>query len=347
MKKFIIIAFAALCLGACAYTKPSSNNNADTERYLNAWITVHKQAQWKETPSGLGVWIMEEEEGKGAPLSEFTDSMYLSIVFTQSKLDGTISATTSEAVSKQLGKYDETYYYGPIIYYAKGTYSGIEDAVKGMKKGGRRKVLIPSWLMTYSRFDTRDEYLAQKPEDLGSTAIYDISLVDYFEYLNRWSVDTVSRYLVKAYPEKYGSNTYKAAADSAGKYGFYYYQREAPSSTEELKDTTVYINYTGRLLNGLVFDTTIRDTAIFYGLPRNKTYSPVAINIKESWDEITMGSDENSLIAGFKLTLSKMGLHEKGTGIFISSLGYGYKGSGSTIPAYAPLRFDIELVDKP
>ena len=39
--------------------------------------------------------------------------------------------------------------------------------------------------------------------------------------------------------------------------------------------------------------------------------------------------------------------HEKGTAVFYSGVGYGSSGSGSTIPAYAPLRFDIEIVDKP
>ena len=38
---------------------------------------------------------------------------------------------------------------------------------------------------------------------------------------------------------------------------------------------------------------------------------------------------------------------EKGVGVFISSIGYGYSGSGSSIPAYAPLIFEIELVAKP
>ena len=37
--------------------------------------------------------------------------------------------------------------------------------------------------------------------------------------------------------------------------GFYYKQLQAPSDTTSFpKDTTIYINYTGRLLNGLVFD---------------------------------------------------------------------------------------------
>ena len=39
--------------------------------------------------------------------------------------------------------------------------------------------------------------------------------------------------------------------------------------------------------------------------------------------------------------------HEKGVGMFFSAYGYDYSGSGNTIPAYAPLVFEIEIVDKP
>ena len=42
-----------------------------------------------------------------------------------------------------------------------------------------------------------------------------------------------------------------------------------------------------------------------------------------------------------------MQAYEKGVGIFYSDLGYSYSGSGKSIPGYAPLVFEIELVAKP
>ena len=37
--------------------------------------------------------------------------------------------------------------------------AGLADAIIGMKEGGRKKVIIPSWLMTYKSYDTPEEYL--------------------------------------------------------------------------------------------------------------------------------------------------------------------------------------------
>ncbi|MBR5906254.1 MAG: FKBP-type peptidyl-prolyl cis-trans isomerase [Bacteroidales bacterium] len=348
MKKFFIIAIAALCLCGCAKTKTTSDMES-AKRYLDAWVHVQKQKHpeylWKQT--GLGSWILEETEGKGEAVGEFTDSSYLRLSYSITQLDGTIASTTYKSVSQQLGSYDETYYYGPVTMYANGMYAGVEEAIKGMKPGGRKKILIPSWLITYNRFDDADGYLGQSSDDIGTTSIYDLELVECFEYIQQWSADSLGRYLVANYPSKYGTNPVKAVADSSGAFGFYYICRQAPEVEMELKDTTVYINYTGRLLNGQVFDTTIRDTAIRYGLKRDKTYEPVSISYGSSWSSISMSGESTKVIPGFARTLSKMGPYEKGTGVFISSLGYSYSGSGYTIPAYSPLRFDIELVDNP
>lgn len=348
MKKTVIIMLAALCLCGCGKNKESGNNDA-AKRFLDAWVLVQKQKHpeylWKQTD--MGSWILEETQGVGSPVGEIADSTYILLNYTISQQDGTITTTTYEKIAQQLGTYDETSYYGPVTMYASGMYAGVEDIVKGMKKGGRCKALIPSWLITYNRFDTADEYLDQKSDDTGTTSIYDIELIDSFEGIMQWSADSLGRYLVKAFPNKFGNDPVKAVADSSGTFGFYYIMTKSPSDYTELKDTTVYINYIGRLLNGRVFDTTIRDTAIRYGLSRDKTYEPITISYGDSWSDIRMGSSDSKVISGFARTLSQMRAHEKGTGVFIHTLGYSYKGSGSSIPAYAPLRFDIELVDKP
>jgi FKBP-type peptidyl-prolyl cis-trans isomerase len=129
---------------------------------------------------------------------------------------------------------------------------------------------------------------------------------------------------------------------------------KVPIEKEFSSDTTIYINYTGRLLdleiydNGLMFDTNIENVAKEnYIFDNSRTYEPAAIKWAETHGEITM--DGSSLVSGFTQTLWNMancGPGTKAVGVFYSDLGYGYSGSGS-IPAYAPLVFEIEIVDKP
>ena len=350
MKKTIIyIIAAACCFFGCAKTVTPTNHEA-AQRYLDAWVHVQKQKHpeylWKQTP--LGSWILEESEGSGKTLTEFEDSLYLRVNYTYYSLEGDISTTTSEKLTQQLGTYVENDYYGPQVWYANSIYAGLEELVKGMKPGGRRKAVIPGWLQTSTRCETVDEYMALADDKTGTTQIFDIELVEYFINVDEWEIDSISRYIVRNFPSRYGKDPQKARADSSGAHGFYYVRREAPSEEVELKDTTVYINYTGRLLNGTVFDTSIRDTAMFYGIySSSKSYGPVTISYGSEWSDSKMGADSNSIISGFARTLWAMHPNEKGTGIFFSALGYSYSGSGNTIPPYSPLRFDIELVANP
>ena len=138
------------------------------------------------------------------------------------------------------------------------------------------------------------------------------------------------------------------AADSVSR-GFYYKQLQAPTDTTSFSgDTTIYINYVGKLLNGQVFDTNIARVAKDnYLYSTSSTYEPMLVNWNEDPSEITMGTDGNTVITGFAETIARMKSMEKGVGVFYSTLGYGYSGSGDNIPAYAPLIFEIELVAKP
>jgi FKBP-type peptidyl-prolyl cis-trans isomerases 1 len=147
----------------------------------------------------------------------------------------------------------------------------------------------------------------------------------------------------------------KSAADSL-KYGIYYIRTGEPESETKFKnDTTIYVNYTGRRLDGVVFDTSIADTAKYYGIySASRTYGPSAIKwYSEDGDytKITMtaagSSSSSEVIAGFSFGLDQMHPFEKGAVIFTANWGYGSRSSSSALPAYSPLRFDFEVVAKP
>ncbi len=346
MKKYIILAMAICLAAACGRTVTPTKHDADKLSF-DAWVTVQMQKHpkpeylWQQTR--LGSWILEDTPGTGDLIDTSQDSLYVRLNYTSRSTNGTINSTTYARIAQQLGTYNETYYYGPDIIYVPGSFAGLEDILEGMRDGGRRKAAVPGWLHTYSRYDSPEKYLNDSTS--RSAVIYDIEVVEHFRNTDKWELDSIARYLVRQFPSRFGKDAGKARADSAGTHGFYYIQTEAPTGDKALTDTTVYINYTGRRLDGSVFDTTVRDTAIFYGLySKSKTYGPVSVKYGTKWSDIKL--DSNSVIEGFARTLSCMKENEKGTGIFYSPIGYAYKGSGSAIPAYSPLRFDIELVQK-
>ena len=337
-KAFIGLAVAALAFSACSKTATSGLNDA-SKRYFDAWMKVNHPDL---VPTELGSYVLSETEGTGNLVGSYKDNTYLYVNYTSTDLDGDITATTSEKVSKQLGSYVEGDYYGPTVWsrVGDGLSAGIDELVSTMRVGGIKKAIVPGWLFTNDRYDTPEDYLNNVS---GSDGIYEIEIVDAFNDVVQWEIDSIGCYLSNNYPKI-------SLADSL-KYGFYYSQTKAPTSEEEFAtDTTIYINYIGRLLNGTVFDTNIKDTAKFYGLydPDN-TYGPTQINwisTDEDYSDLTMTSDESSMIDGFAYCIFNMKAYEKGTCIFYSALGYSTSGSGNSIPSYSPLRFDIEIVDK-
>lgn len=335
-RAFIITNYiiAAILVCSCAKNVKTGAND-DNKRFLDAWMEVNHPGI---NASGLGIFILEDEEGTGA---EVTDNGYAIVEYTSTDLDGNISAYTSAEVAKQIGTYDSTYFYGPTVWLTKDEtiQAGLQDALVGVKVGTRRKVVIPSWLMTYSSYATAEEYLS-KSADYSNT-IYDFTVTDFVLDINDWEINNMKEYMAVNYG---GYDTF--VNDTTG---FYYKRLELPETDKAFgTDTTIYINYTGKLLNGLVFDTTDEETAKNHGLySAGKDYAPVSIKWGEKHSDITMGTSASSVVPGFSLTLWHMKPGEKGVGIFYSPLGYGYSGSGSSIPGYSPLVFEIEIVDKP
>lgn len=338
MKNFLneFYAFAAipamLLVSGCADNKDKTSDEINKE-YIEAWMKVNHPGI---TPTGKGIYILDDKEGTGEALGD--EDYFAMIEYTVAGMDGTISATTYPKIAQQIGTYDKSYYYGPHAYLrdAYTTPVGVLEILSGMKVGGVRTALVPSWLNVTEGYSGSSK---------ASNAIYTITLADKTDDIRQWEIDTLERYAQKCMSDVDSSFT-----------GYYYLQLKAPSDTNTLpRDTSFYINYTGKLLNGLVFDTTVEDTAKFYGIySSSKTYAPVKIQLNENYNEITLessssssSSGSSSVVTGFAYCLSQLKRYEKGVCAFMSQYGYKYNGNGNAIPSYAPLVFEIEMVDEP
>ena len=193
-------------------------------------------------------------------------------------------------------------------------------------------------------YETEEEYLAKT--STTETTIYDFKVQGFTEDINEWQINKIGEFFQEN-KDVFGGMT---AADSVKNHtGFYYKSLVAPKDTTSFKkDSVIYINYTGRLLDGTVFDTTNERLAKDSGIwSSSRKYAPTQIKWGEKYSDITMGSSSSKIIAGFGLTLWQMREFEKGVGVFTSEYGYGYSGSGESIPGFAPLIFEIEIVPEP
>jgi FKBP-type peptidyl-prolyl cis-trans isomerase FkpA len=104
-------------------------------------------------------------------------------------------------------------------------------------------------------------------------------------------------------------------------FGIYRVVLKEGSGATAKKGQTVTVHYTGKLMNGNTFDSSIgRD--------------PIAV---------TLGT--GSVIPGWEQALELMKKGEKAWVFIPSSLAYGEQGAGGVIDPYTPLVFEIEIID--
>ena len=106
-----------------------------------------------------------------------------------------------------------------------------------------------------------------------------------------------------------------------GLYGRFLHKEEVSPTARMLRtDSVVTCHYTGRLINGKVFDDS------------RKNIVPSAFRVRE-------------LIPGFQIALREMHIGDKIEVCFSWKLGYGKCACGADIPGYSTLIFEIELMD--
>lgn len=364
MKKNFLYLFLILSVFACA-KEVSVTTNQKGKLFFDSWMQTHEKEAYAQGAQGLGYYYdpTYEVEGTGVAVK---DSSYVRVKYTARGLDGTILFSTEEIINRQMGTYDTTYYYGPVFWNKADITSvpaGVANAVADMKVGGRRRAFIPSWLMVHENHATPEAYINSSTTP-GVSSVYELEIVEAVHNITYWELDSLIRYAERqvVYPYHASDASVPAekarfvrcsseSSDTTG--GGYYYQqlKKAVKDKKLPNDTTIYINYVGRLLNGKVFDTNIKDSAIIHNLySSSASYEPMKISMAETFYDIksisTSDGSESSLINGFSYTLKNMRPGEHGAALFYSGMGYSYSGT-EQIPAFSPLLFEIELVAAP
>lgn len=331
LKSTALIILGTCLAAACSKSSEEGANDA-AKRYFDAWRAIH----YPDAVQKDGIYIIEDIPGTGAAWD--MDTEIALATYTIRSLDGSVSSNTEESWAKKLGNWNQTYYYGPQVIITSGnsSYAGVEMMLDGMREGGTRTAIIPAWLMTQTRYENLSDYL--EVDSGNSAAIYTINLKGVTNDLPEYEYRQMREYAIREWGV---SDTLSTAAV------FFKSHTDFDGEPAEMpKDTTVYINYIGRRMDGQVFDTSIADTAKFYHIyDSSKEYAPVSITYAEEAKDIKMGS--SAPVGGFQYGLAAMHPGEKASFLFGYALGYGTTAKSKLIPAYSALRFDIEMVEKP
>ena len=342
----ILVPLAVVAVVAGCAKEQTLSTGQKAKEYLELFVSKnYPQAQANQ----WGMYILEDVEGTGDAWS--SDMAYSYLSGTIRSIDGTIVSSTEADIAKQLDQdsYKDYNYYGPKYQNTSSGsgYAGLEYMLQGMKIGGKRTAILPSWLLTSSRFNTLQEYL----NDCSSSThlIYSITLEGQCADVSAQEIAILRQYVT----DHYGADQKSCSFTSDQTEGTFYFVSDTTDTAifnDEKKradDAVLYLTYEGRRLDGTAFDTNDKYIALETGLfDPAKTYAKSKITFSSTYSSITMDSS-SSLIDGFKAGLHKM--HWSGqtaTVLFVSAYGYSSSGSGDVIPPYSPLVFTLTLSDE-
>ena len=199
---------------------------------------------------------------------------------------------------------------------------GFEEAVAMMKKGGKAKLIVPSSLAFGEQ--GRGQMVAPFTTLLYDVEIMEIKSKTEYEKEKALEQKTQEQTVSKAKAEesvllqKYLKDNKITAKPLAS--GLYYMETKKGTGAKAAKGKSVSVNYTGRLLNGNVFDSSIG---------------------KKPFDFIL---GQGQVIPGWDEGIALMSVGGKAKLVVPSSLAYGAQVMGDKIPAYSALVFEVELL---
>lgn len=264
-------------------------------------------------PAASGIYVITQNPGAGRGIQK-TDFV---------KINLTVSSIEGKKIFSTLDKGQPiTFEYGQPF-----DTKGFDEAVGAMKKGSKATVIVPS-AMGFGERGKKD----MSGQDIiapYSPVVYDIEVLDLkTKAENEKATKTQEAEAKKAADEAMSKEPmliqqYVKANNITAKpngSGLIYVEKAKGKGPKATAGKKLKVNYTGKLLNGKVFDSSTGKKPLEFTLGQSQ--------VIPGWDEaFTMMS------AGGKATL-----------IIPSKLAYGDRGMGNDIPAYSPLVFDVELV---
>ena len=259
-------------------------------------------------PLASGLYFVESQAGSGNVPK--TGDM-VKINFTVSLIDGKELFSTLKnggPMPVEIGKPFEN--------------KGFEEAVAMMKKGEKAKLIVPSSLAFGEQ--GRGQMVAP-----FTTLLYDVEIVDItskatYDKEKAQAQKTQEQSASKAKSEesvllqKYIKDNNITAKPLAN--GLYYIEIKKGTGAKAAKGKSVSVNYTGRLLNGNVFDSSIGKKPLDFVLGQGR------------------------VIPGWEEGVALMSVGGKAKLIIPSSLAYGAQAMGDKIPAFSTLVFEVDLL---
>ncbi|MFD2597552.1 FKBP-type peptidyl-prolyl cis-trans isomerase [Sphingobacterium corticis] len=185
----------------------------------------------------------------------------------------------------------------------------------------------PEFADKYIQFTFKVEKLFKKG-DLADSVLFE-QVNKYFEGEIE-KIKNAEEGKINAYIQKNKLQPKKTAS------GLQYVIKEEGAGKLAAIGDTVVLNYTGSLAaNDKMFDTNNPEVA-----KKNDIHSPM-----RTYEPIRVRVGKDPVIAGWTEGLQLLKKGSKATWIIPSSIGYGQQGSMGQIPQYAPLVFEVEVLD--
>jgi FKBP-type peptidyl-prolyl cis-trans isomerase FkpA len=202
----------------------------------------------------------------------------------------------------------------------KGNFKGsLEEGIMMMSPGDSASFLINSDSLFIKMFNSQVPPFIRK----GSNVTFLIKLIsamseeEYRKEQARIAAESIAKEdkLIQEYIAKNNLKPYKTST------GLYYVQKVPGTGVKAEKGKTVSVHYTGMLLNGTKFDSSV-----------------------DRGQPFEFGLGAGQVIAGWDEGIALMSVGEKGLLLIPSGLGYGTRGAGGSIPPNATLIFEVELL---